>query len=450
MKGELVMDIQVGPRRRNNRRRIDRPAMFGLILVLIVGLVGPDLNPAVAAASTSPNSVVHWNIIAVNTSITVGRQSIPQSQVYLARVQAAVYNAVVAIEGQYQPYKSSLAPRPGASVDAAVAAAAHAILVNDFPSQQADLDEEYAAALQDIPDGEAKTAGVEVGEAAAGELLALREGDGLEADIGFVMPQPAPGVWQLPPGVAPLTPWVSQMRPYLLKSPSQFRPGPPPELDSHAWAKEYEEVRLMGQKDSPYRTAEQTDIALFWTMQDILMYNNAFQEIAQDPGRRLDAVEAARLFAIGNLVGADSLIACFDAKYHYLFWRPAFSIPAGDSDGNPGTIPDPTWLPLLNTPPHPEYPSAHSCHTAAMAESLAAFLGTQRINLELKSTVPGLIQPTRHYQSGRDLVQEIIDARVWGGIHYRESDVKGTILGRKVADWALRRYFLPTPVKRAE
>jgi hypothetical protein len=417
--------------------------MFGLILVLIVGLVGPDLNPAVAAASTSPNSVVHWNIIAVNTSITIGKQSIPQSQMYLARVQAAVYNAVVAIEGRYQPYKSSLARRPKASVDAAVAAAAHAILVNDFPAQQTDLDHDYDAALMQIPDGDAKTAGIEVGEAAAGELLALREGDGLEADIGFVMPQPAPGVWQLPPGVAPLTPWVSQMRPYLLKSPSQFRPGPPPELDSSAWAEEYEEVRLMGRKDSPYRTTEQTDIARFWSTQPMMQYNAAFQEIALDPGRGLDAVEAARLFAIGNLVGADSLITCFDAKYHYLFWRPAFSIPAGDSDGNPDTIPDPTWLPLLNTPPHPEYPSAHSCHTAAMAESLATFLGTQRINLELKSTVPGLIQPTRHYKYSRDLVQEIINARVWGGIHYRGSDVNGTILGRKVAKWALQRYFLP-------
>ncbi len=445
-----MIDTQVQPNGSRKRKGIIALAVPVLVVVLIVGMIGSALNPVVAAASTSPDSVVHWNIIAVNTSITIGKQSIPQSQMYLARVQAAVYNAVVAIEGRYQPYKSSLAQRPGASVDAAVAAAAHAVLVHDFPSQQANLDEEYAAALEGIPDGDAKNAGIQVGEAAAGELLALREGDGLEADIGFVMPQPAPGVWQLPPGVAPLTPWVSQMRPYLMDSPDQFRPGPPPELDSRAWAKEYEEVRLIGRKDSAYRTAEQTDIAFFWTMNDILMYNIAFQKIALDPERGLDAVEAARLFAIGNLVGADALIACFDAKYHYLFWRPVFSIPGGETDGNPGTIPDPTWLPLVGTPPHPEYPSAHSCHTAAMAESLATFFGTQRINLDLNSTVPGLIQPTRHYQSRRDLVQEIIDARVWSGIHYRESDVKGTILGRKVAHWALRRYFLPTPAKRAE
>ena len=333
------MDMHLQTSSSRNRKAIRMLAGFGLAVALIAGMLGTALKPAAAAAPTRPDPVVHWNAIALNTSITVGKQNIPQSQVYLARVQAAVYNAVVAIEGQYQPYKSSLAPRPGASVDAAVAAAAHAVLVNDFPSQQAALDQDYAAALQDIPDGEAKSAGIQVGEAAAGELLDLREGDGLEADTGFALPQPAPGVWHLPPGAAPLTPWVAQLRPYLMESPSQFRPGPPPELDSHAWAEEYEEVRLMGRKDSAYRTAEQTDIALFWTMNDILMYNTAFQKIALDPERGLDAVEAARLFAIGNLVGADSLIACFDAKYHYLFWRPAFSIPGGETDGNPGTIP---------------------------------------------------------------------------------------------------------------
>jgi hypothetical protein len=443
LKGEHVMDTQVQASK--SRKTIIALAVLGLVVVLTGGMIGSGLKPAVVAASTGPESVVDWNIIALNTSITTGKQGIPQSQVYLARVQAAVYNAVVAIEGRYQPYKSSLGRRPGASVDAAVAAAAHAILVNDFPAQKTTLDDDYFAALMKIPDGEAKTAGIEVGEAAAGELLNLRKGDGLEADIGFVMPEPGLGVWQLPAGAAPLTPWVSQLRPYLMNSPDQFRPGPPPDLDSPEWAQEYEEVRLMGRIDSPYRTADQTDIARFWTMHDILLYNNTFQKIVLDPERGLDAVEAARLFAMGNLVGADSLIACFDAKYHYLFWRPVFAIPAGDRDGNPGTVADPTWRPLLGTPPHPEYPSAHSCHTSAMAESFVTFFGTQQISLDMTSTAPGLIHPTRHYEYARDLVREIIDARVWAGIHFRESDIKGTVVGRKVADWTLRRYFLAVP-----
>jgi hypothetical protein len=147
--------------------------------------------------------------------------------------------------------------------------------------------------------------------------------------------------------------------------------------------------------------------------------------------------------AMGNLVGADALIGCFDAKYHYLFWRPQFAIPQGDSDGNPQTVGDASFVPLLGTPPHPEYPSAHSCYTAAQAEVFVEVLGTQRIELELTSTAPNVLQRTRHYENANDLVQEIIDARVWGGIHYRESDVKGALLGRKVAHWALDRYFLP-------
>ena len=153
-------------------------------------------------------------------------------------------------------------------------------------------------------------------------------------------------------------------------------------------------------------------------------------------------MEAARLMAMDNLVGADALIGCFDAKYHYLFWRPQFAIPLGDSDSNPATTGDPTWQPLLGTPPHPENPLAN-CLTSAMAEVLVAFLGTQRIELDLTGTAPNLMQSTRHYKYAHDLVQEIIDARVWGGIHYRESDVKGATLGRKVAHWALQRYFLP-------
>jgi len=199
----------------------------------------------------------------------------------------------------------------------------------------------------------------------------------------------------------------------------------------------------MGRVDSPYRTAEQTDIARFWTTHAQAQYNTAYQQIVRD--RKLDAVEAARLMAMGNLLGADALIGCFDAKYHYLFWRPQFAIPQGNSDGNPQTVGDISFVPLLGTPPHPEYPSAHSCYTSAQAEVFVEVLGTQRIGLDLTSTAPNVLQRTRHYESAQDLVQEIIDARVWGGIHYRESDVKGAALGRKVAHWALQRYFLPVP-----
>jgi hypothetical protein len=348
---------------------------------------------------------------------------------------------VVAIEGGYQPYQVRLAQLPAASVDAAVATAAHHVLLHYFPAQQAALDADYAIALATIADGPPKDAGIAVGQATAAGIIARRQGDGFEADIGFTMPAPAPGVWQLPEGQAPLIPWASKLRPFLLRSPDQFRSGPPAALNSRTWAADFNEVKTIGRLDSPSRTAEQTDVALFWTTQPIVQFNSVFKQIALQ--RHLNAVQAARLFAMGNLVGADAEIACFDAKYHYLFWRPQFAIPQGDTDGNPATAGDPSWKPLLTTPTHPEYPSSHSCLTAAVADVLTDFLGTQRINIDVTSTVPNLLHATRHFERADDLVQELMNARVWGGIHFRDATIKGGALGSKVARWTLKRSFRP-------
>ena len=369
----------------------------------------------------------------------VGPQPAPASFVYAAYVQAAVYNAVVAIEGRYQPYESDIAPRPDASVEAAVATAAHHVLAHYFPLQQAMLDAEYVTFMATIADGPAKTAGVKVGFETAADLIALRQNDGLNANIGFTMPSPAPGVWQLPTGVNPLVPWMSKLRPFMLESPDQFRPGPPADLSSSEWAEQYNEVVAYGRRDSAVRTPEQTTVARFWTSVPIIQYNTAYQQLADT--RDLTALETARLMAIGNMVGADALIGCFDAKYHYLFWRPLFAIPQGDTDGNTATVADANFVPLIGTPPHPEYPSAHGCVTSAQAEVFAEFFGTQHIEVDIPSTVAGIA--TRHFTNANDLRNEIVDARVWGGIHYRGSDVTGVNLGRKVAHWTLKRYFLP-------
>jgi hypothetical protein len=398
-------------------------------------------NPIGPANSAGPESILNWNAIAQRTTIQVARQFPQQAVVYISYVQAAVYNAVVAIEGRYEPYKINLAHRPGASIDAAVAAAAYAVLSHYFPAQQAALEADYAASLAAIPDGAAKDAGVAVGQESAAAIIALRQDDGVEANIGFVMPAPAPGVWQLPAGAAPQTPWLSQLRPFTLRSPDQFRPGPPPNLVSRTWAANYNEVKKYGGSGSLDRTAEQTDVARFWTMHPAAQYNATFQQVVRTRG--LDAVQAARLLAMGNLIGADSLIACFDAKYHYLFWRPQFAIPQGDTDGNPKTAGDPAWTPVGTTPAHPEYPSGHACLTAAEAEMFAGFFGTRQIDIDVSSTVPNLLQPTRHYERVTDLVREIIDARIWIGFHYRNSMTAGLNVGRRVARWALERYFQP-------
>jgi hypothetical protein len=359
--------------------------------------------------------------------------------VYGAYVQAAVYNAVIAIEGGYQPYKSNLSSSPDASVEAAVATAAHHVLLYYFPLQQATLDTDYGTFMARIPDGTAKSAGMQLGSDAAAELIALRQGDGLNANIGFTMPSPAVGAWQLPTGVNPLVPWMSKLRPFMLESPDQFRPGPPPDLSSDQWANDYNEVLVYGRRDSLVRTSEQTAIARFWTAHPFLQFNPAYQQIVLS--RDLNAVEAARLMVMGNMVAADALIACFDAKYSYLLWRPAFAIPQGDYDGNPNTAGDPTFVPLIGTPAHPEYPSAHGCATGAQAEVFAEFLGTQHIDVEIPSAVAGV--PAHYFATTNDLKQEIINARVWGGIHYRTSDEVGANVARKVTHWTLKRYFLP-------
>ena len=414
-------------------------SIIGFLLLVVLAATSFHAAPTVRAAPAPPNAVVAWNAIMLRTVITLGRQSPPVSFVYASYVQAAVYNALVAIEGGYEPYKSNLPRTPGAAVDAAVATAAHHVLLHYFPAQQADLDTDYYNAMAVIPDGPAKTAGMEIGAEAAAEIIALRQNDGLNVSNGFTMPALGPGVWQLPAGASPLTPWLADMQPFMLESPDQFRPGPPPSLSSDEWARDYNEVLLYGRSNSTVRTAEQTAIARFWSVPPLVQYNLAYQQIAVERG--LTALEAARLMVMGDMVAADAEIACFDAKYEYLFWRPAFAIPLGDTDGNPDTVGDPTFVPLLSTPTHPEYPSSHNCATSSVAEVFAEFLGTEHIDVDIPSSVAGV--GPRHFRDARDLTKELIDARVWAGLHFRNSDVAGATLGRKVAHWTLKRYFLP-------
>jgi hypothetical protein len=407
------------------------------LAVLAAAFAACALAPA-ARAAAPPTSVIAWNAIAQRAAVTVAGQLPPQASVSMAYPQAAVYDAVVAIDGHMAPYGPALRPRRHASVDAAVATAAHDVLVHNFPAQAAALDADYAGALAAVPGGRAKDAGIAVGREAAAEIIALRQGDGYGADIGFVMPAPAPGVWQLPPGAAPQTPWMSTMRPFVLDRADQFRPGPPPALSSREWATEFNEVKDVGGAVSAVRTPEQATIARFWTTHGVPQWNNALASVALTRGLDVDAT--ARLFAMADLAGADALIACFDAKYHYLFWRPQFAVPLAGSDGNPATTADPSWTPLIATPNHPEYPSAHGCYSSSQAEVLRAFLGTRRIEIDMQSTVtPDM--PVRHFDTTDQLITEIENARVWGGIHYRGSTLVGARLGKRVARWDMDRAF---------
>ncbi len=406
----------------------------------LVAIAAIGAGPA-AAHAADRSAVIQWDEIAQREIVPpppAAAQPPPSSLSSLAFVQLAVYNAVVAIEGGYEPYGRPLRARPGASVDAAVATAAHDVLVHYFPARATALDADLTASLAAIPDGRAEQRGQGVGHDAAAALVAQREGDGWFADIGFTMPAPGPGVWELPAGQSPLVPWLSRLRPFTLRSPSQFRPGPPPALSSRRYARDFDELERMGGAVSA-RTPEQTLIARFYTTHPALQYATAYREIAVQHG--LDALQTARLMAMGSTAGADSLIACLDAKYTYLAWRPAYAIPRGDTDGNPRTVADPGWTPLLPTPSHPEYPSAHGCVTFAETEVFERFLGTKRIDLDLAGTIAEM--PVRHFATGDDLRAEVANARVWGGLHFRFSTEAGGRIGTRVADWTMAHAFRP-------
>ncbi len=353
-------------------------------------------------------------------------------------VHATIYDAVVAIEGGYRPYAITPAVPPNASVAAAVAAAAHRVLAGRFPDQQGDLNDLYNLYLSGIPDGEAKTNGILVGEEVGVGMLMLRANDGLDSNVPYVQRPPGPGVYEPTAPVPPLGTRMPHVRPLALDHAFQFRPHGPPALRSGEYARDFIEVKHLGRLDSRVRSAEQTAVARFWTDHDIPQWNRNLLRLAD--ARRLSAIETARMLAMAHVAGGDAMIGCFDAKYHYLSWRPIHAITRADTDGNPFTVPDPTWQPLLPTPNHPEYPSAHACHTTAIAEALESFFGPGRFRFSIDSLATG---ETRYYNRFKEVVVEVNNARVWAGFHFRYSQEDGSRIGRRVARLVTRNFFQP-------
>ena len=418
---------------------------------LVAVVVTTTLFAASTATPSQPTSVpadavLTWNTHAVDA---VRASAPPKSQIdavfLMAYAQAAVYDAVTKLEGRYAPYHEfAVAAAPDASAQAAVAAAARTVIDYYLPDQQPTVDAEYAAYLATLTGNVA--GGVAVGEAAANDLITLRVGDGRNAATpvyGTIGPM-LPGQWQLQtPAQTAAAPWAATMHPFMLERASQFRADPPPALDSEQYTNDFQEVKAYGSVDSSARTAEQRAIAYFWNAFSINQSNGTMQNVASQ--HDLDIVDAARLFAMGNLVMSDAGIACFDSKYFYLAWRPVTAIRNADKDGNDGTVPDPTWTPLLGTPNHPEYPSAHGCLSSAFTDALAVVLGNDHIDV----TVPGAtnggttLTTTRHFATVHDYQAQLVDARVWIGFHFRNSTVQGERLGNRVAAWTLDRYFQP-------
>jgi hypothetical protein len=371
------------------RRRLLVAGALGVLAAALLPAAGAKAKPT-TSLSLPPTAALTWNSIAVNAvrSAVITADGPPrpvlqaEGRVYTAYVQAAVYDAVTKIEGRYVPYHDFSADPDGASPEAAVAAAARTTLDYYLPDQAASVDAQYAAYLLTLPTA-GKAEGIAVGEAAAKDIIALRADDGRNAPSATYGDPTLPvtaGEWQVvPPATTAATPWLAFMQPFMLESPSQFRSAPPPGLGSKRYADDLNETKTFGAQNSPLRTPEQTATAFFWNANAINQGNQAFRDVANQHG--LDLVDTARLLAMGELVEADALIACFDSKYHYLFWRPYTAIRHADLDGNPATEADPSWLPLLNTPNHPEYPAAHGCGSGALAEIVAKALHTRRIDL---------------------------------------------------------------------
>jgi hypothetical protein len=381
---------------------------------------------------------VSWDSIG-NQAFTAAALSPAEGHTIFAYVAIAVYDSVMAIDGGYEPFAVATEAPDGASAQAAAAAAAHAVLVHYLPAQAPTiLDPAFVASLATIPDSQAKEDGVATGERVAALLIAQRADDGFRVPLTYTPPNPPiPGVWLPTASTPPIGPYLGLMRPFSLDVADQFRPNGPPPLSSKRWATAYNEVQEIGSRTSTTRTPEQTIAARFWAEPPVQQAHGALRRFVLD--HQLDIADSARFMAMVSVVYADALIACFDAKYHYAFWRPITAIQAGNTDGNDDTIGDSAWLPLLAaTPNHPEYPSAHSCVTPAGGRVIERFLQTHWIDF----TVPSLTGlGDRHFATVDDLEYDVGNARIWGGIHYRFSVEDGIAIGKKTADQVLAHHF---------
>jgi hypothetical protein len=424
---------------------------------------GRAIAVAVLAALGSPGSaqgdaVTQWNINASNAIFAAG-PSAHASTLSFAMVHGAVYDAVNGIDGGYQPYLDKPAANPGDSKDAAVATAAYRVLVAVVPSSQTvaltNLQEQYSAALAAVSEGPAKAGGIAAGEMAAARMLDERADDGRNptTSFPFVFGTTA-GVWRVSP---PLTgpepaPWVANVTPFLVPSAEMLRSKGPNALSSEAYGEEFNEVKSLGSMSSTQRTEDQTNAAIFWQSQPLGLYGALMRSLSARFG--LSTPENARLFAMVSLAAADGAIGCWNDKYYWNFWRPIDAIRLAATDGNSATEADPGWralfdpatvtTPPLATPNFPEHPSGHSCVSSAVLNTLRQFFGTDKIAFDIVSSrFPGTPAQTRHFGRFSDALKEVIDARVWAGVHFRTADTQGAGIGRKVARWERRHFFRP-------
>jgi len=413
----------------------------GLVAAAVIGSATPALADA----------VTDWNEITVQAA-TVGRPG-PIGMVDVALVQVAVHDAVQAIDRQYEPYHAEIDLTPGerahARRSAAIAAAAHDVLVGIYPAQATTLDATYFSYLADK--GLDNDPGLAIGQRVAALILPLRRANPNPLPPPFVGGtgignwRPTPSYLGNPPSPAPFSamfaPWMASFDPFTLTSPARFRAAPPPAVTSDRYTRDYNEVKELGALVGSTRTAEQTDLAYFYSDNTPALWNRALRGIATRYLRR--NADSARLLALANLATADAIITCWDSKRYYAFWRPVTAIQEGDADGNPATVGDPSWQPLINTPNYPDYSSGANNVAGAMTRTLELFFGTDRVPFEITSLAPQAVQKVRNYSRFSDAASDMVEARILLGIHFRFADLAARKQGRSVADWTFNHFLLP-------
>jgi hypothetical protein len=391
------------------------------------------------AVVASADVVLDWNVIALKTSAAAPFNP-PLETRNIAIVLAAMFDAVNSITGECPAYVVRLRAPRGASAEAADSAAAHVTLVTLYPEQQSVLDTAYTESLGRIPDRPGRSSGVHVGEAVAKRILSVRASDGAMAAIkAEYVPGQRPGDWvPTPPASLPaLDPGWGRVRPFVLRHGSQFRPGPPPALHSRRYAHDFEEIKEIGSNTSATRRQEETDLARFWIATAAQNWNPVARQLSVALGLTLS--QNARAFALLNLAGADAFIAAWDAKFAYNQWRPVTAIRAADMDRNPVTDADPLWTPLLVTPPFPDYIAGHTTYAGAAQAVLEHVFGEDPgvVITMTSATAPGV---TETYTTFKDIADGVVNARVWGGIHWRTSSVRGRIVGQDIGRYVARRF----------
>jgi len=409
---------------------MSRKISLSLCVLVLCLAMGPSARPIAAAA----DPITEWGLAASAAAAATGMAPL-RTPITLALLQVAMFDAVTAITGNRRP-GAVVGVMVSASPYAAAVEAGYRVLLAEFPGQQSQLRLTYEKLIAGEADSSIKRIGMEVGAEVARRLLATRANDGRNDVVSYV-PGSGPGVWvPTPPGfLAATTAFVGRVTPFTMDSPSQFRPAGPPQLDSKPWRADYDEVKALGAKYGSTRTAEQTATALFWEPLAGTVWVPTIRRLARE--QTLDLESSARFQAAAFAAFADGLIACWDAKFRFNFWRPVTAIQNGEDDGNPRTEADPGWEPLAVTPNFPEYPSGHACASAAVAHTIEDFFQYD-VLIPARNVVSG---EERLYRRAGQIVDEVIEARMLLGLHFRTADEDGAEIGRKIARQIRRKWL---------